>query len=162
MFAGTQRDGQMIRLLGRYGFELVPAASPLTLGERARRFGENILIKLVVLTRNAASLRSDTLRPRPHARVHIAAGARAALRRRRGAGRCLALGRRRIIGRRNGGARISPALARLQIRRRMRPRRADIDTFINRAEKATHEGRAFANVAGKLPAILTGATGRGV
>jgi hypothetical protein len=62
MFAGPERDSQMIRLLGRYGFELVPDASPPTLGERARRFGENILTSLIVLTRNAASLRRDTLR----------------------------------------------------------------------------------------------------
>jgi hypothetical protein len=82
MFAGTERDRQMIRLLGRYGFELVPAASPLTLGERARRFGENILITLVVLTRNAGSLRSDTLR-RGRTRVFIS---RRALEQRYGGG----------------------------------------------------------------------------
>src|SRR5207237_7483008 len=38
MFAGPERDSQMIRLLGRYGFEPVPGDSPPTLGERARRF----------------------------------------------------------------------------------------------------------------------------
>jgi hypothetical protein len=32
------------------------------LGERARRFGENILTSLIVLMRNSASLRRDTLR----------------------------------------------------------------------------------------------------
>jgi YkoP domain len=62
MFAGPERDCQMIRLLGRYGFELVPGTTPPTLGERARWFGENILTSLMVLTRNAASLRRDTLR----------------------------------------------------------------------------------------------------
>jgi hypothetical protein len=62
MFAGPERDSQMIRLLGRYGFEPVPGDSPPTLGERARRFGENILTSLIVLTRNSASLRRDTLR----------------------------------------------------------------------------------------------------
>ena len=62
MFAGPERDGQMIRLLGRYGFELVPGAVPPTLGERARRLGENILTSVMVLTRNTASLRRDTLR----------------------------------------------------------------------------------------------------
>jgi hypothetical protein len=62
MFASPERDGQMARLLGRYGFELVPAASPLTLGGRALGFGEDILISLIVLTRNATSLRRDTLR----------------------------------------------------------------------------------------------------
>ena len=62
MFAGPERDSQMIRLLGRYGFEPVPGDSPPTLGERARRFGENILTSLIVLMRNSASLRRDTLR----------------------------------------------------------------------------------------------------
>ncbi len=62
MFAGPERDSQMIRVLGRYGFEPVPGDSPPTLGERARRFGENILTSLIVLTRNSASLRRDTLR----------------------------------------------------------------------------------------------------
>jgi hypothetical protein len=62
MFASPERDAQMARLLGRYGFELVPGASALTLSERARRFGENIQISLVVLTRNRAALRRDTLR----------------------------------------------------------------------------------------------------
>jgi hypothetical protein len=62
MFAGPERDGQMARLLARYGFELVPAADPQSLRERARRFAENILISLIVLARNAASLRRDTLR----------------------------------------------------------------------------------------------------
>src|SRR5947209_7465491 len=62
MFAGPERDSQMIRVLGRYGFELVPGTSPPTLGERARRFGENILTSLIVLTRNSTALRRDTLR----------------------------------------------------------------------------------------------------
>jgi hypothetical protein len=52
----------MIRLLARYGFEFVPDTRPPTLGERARHFGENIHTSLIVLTRNAASLRRDTLR----------------------------------------------------------------------------------------------------
>jgi hypothetical protein len=82
MFAGAERDGQMVRLLGRYGFDLVPAASHLTMGERARRFGENILITLIVLTRNAASLRRDTLR-RGRTRVFMS---RRALEQRYGSG----------------------------------------------------------------------------
>jgi hypothetical protein len=62
MFAGPERDGQMARLLARYGFELVPGDNPMGLREHARRFGENILISLIVLARNAAALRRDTLR----------------------------------------------------------------------------------------------------
>jgi hypothetical protein len=86
MFAGPERDSQMIRLLGRYGFGLVPGSSPPTLGECARRFGENILTSLIVFTRNAASLRRDTLR-RGRTRVFMS---RRTLEQRygSGAGRC--------------------------------------------------------------------------
>ena len=62
MFASPERDEQMARLLGRYGFELVPGAGVLTFSERARCFGENIQISLIVLLRNASALRRDTLR----------------------------------------------------------------------------------------------------
>jgi hypothetical protein len=61
-FGGRERDDQMVRLIGRYGFELVPSATTVTMGERALRFGENIHISLMVLARNAAALRRDTLR----------------------------------------------------------------------------------------------------
>jgi hypothetical protein len=47
-FAGRERDDQMVRLIGRYGFELVPSATTVTMGERALRFGENIHISLMV------------------------------------------------------------------------------------------------------------------
>jgi hypothetical protein len=62
MFASGERDEQMVRMIGRYGFELVPLATTATMGERARRFGENVLISLIVLAGNAAALRRDTLR----------------------------------------------------------------------------------------------------
>ena len=62
MFASRERDDQMVRMIGRYGFELVPPATTATMGERARRFGENVLISLIVLAGNAAALRRDTLR----------------------------------------------------------------------------------------------------
>jgi hypothetical protein len=61
-FGGPGRNAQMVRLISRYGFELVPAATAVTLAEHARRCGENILISLMVLARNAAALRQDTLR----------------------------------------------------------------------------------------------------
>jgi hypothetical protein len=86
LFAGPERDEQMARVLGRYGFELVPGASALTLSERARRFGENIQISLIVLTRNAAALRRDTLR-RGRTRVFMS---------------------RRALEQRYGGARVHP------------------------------------------------------
>src|SRR4029453_5314934 len=62
MFAGPERDGQMARLLGRYGFELAPPATTVTSAERARRLGENILISLIVLARNKVALGRDTRR----------------------------------------------------------------------------------------------------
>jgi hypothetical protein len=61
-FGGRERNDQMVRLIGRYGFEFVPSATTVTMGERARRLGENIHISLMVLARNAAALRRDTLR----------------------------------------------------------------------------------------------------
>jgi hypothetical protein len=61
-FGGPERNRQMVRLIGRYGFEPVSAATTPTMRERAHRFGENILISLMVLVRNAAALRRDTLR----------------------------------------------------------------------------------------------------
>src|SRR6516165_1858690 len=62
MFASGERNDQMVRLIGRYGFEFVPPTTTVTLGERARRLGENIFITLIVLARNQAALRRDTLR----------------------------------------------------------------------------------------------------
>ncbi|TMJ87638.1 MAG: hypothetical protein E6G76_12425 [Alphaproteobacteria bacterium] len=62
MFASPERDEQMARLLGRYGFELVSGGGAPTFLERARHFGENIQISLIVLLRNASALRRDTLR----------------------------------------------------------------------------------------------------
>ena len=61
-FAGQERNDQMVRLIGRYGFEFVPPATTVTMAERARRLGENIFISLIVLARNQAALRRDTLR----------------------------------------------------------------------------------------------------
>jgi hypothetical protein len=61
-FGGPDRNAQMVRLISRYGFELVPAATAVRLAERARRCGENILISLMVWARNSAALRQDTLR----------------------------------------------------------------------------------------------------
>jgi len=61
-FAGRERNDQMVRLIRRYGFEFVPPATTMTLGERARRLGENIMISLIVLARKQTARRRDTLR----------------------------------------------------------------------------------------------------
>jgi hypothetical protein len=60
--SGTQsQSGQVARIMGYYGFEAIAETEPLRLGARLHRFGENILISMLVLAHNAAALRSDTL-----------------------------------------------------------------------------------------------------
>jgi hypothetical protein len=58
----AERSDQIARLVARYGFERVPPAGPPKLSERVHRLGENILISMLVIARNAAALRTDTLR----------------------------------------------------------------------------------------------------
>lgn len=52
---------QIEYIMGHYGFETVMESGHLPLRERIHRFGENILISLVVFARNAGALRLDTL-----------------------------------------------------------------------------------------------------
>jgi hypothetical protein len=52
---------QLLRIMGRFGFELVPTPEPSSLMERARRLGENVLISLMVVARNPWALRRDSL-----------------------------------------------------------------------------------------------------
>jgi YkoP-like protein len=60
--SGTKsQSGQIARIMAYYGFETIPETGPLPLAERLHRFGENILISLIVLAHNAGALRSDTL-----------------------------------------------------------------------------------------------------
>jgi hypothetical protein len=57
----ADRTTQMVRIMGRYGFE--PASSrTCPAPDRLRRFGENILISMIVLSCNPAALRADSLR----------------------------------------------------------------------------------------------------
>lgn len=55
-------EQQMLRLMSRYGFEPALRAIAAARWERVHRFGENLLISLMVLAHNAAALRGDTLR----------------------------------------------------------------------------------------------------
>ena len=57
----TQRE-QLARIMARYGFEAVAELEPLSIGERLHRFGENILISLIILAHNPGALRPDTLK----------------------------------------------------------------------------------------------------
>jgi hypothetical protein len=56
----AQRE-QLARIMARYGFEAVVESERLTIGDRLRRVGENILISLFVFAHNPGALRSDTL-----------------------------------------------------------------------------------------------------
>jgi hypothetical protein len=52
---------QIEHIMGYYGFETVMETERLPLWGRIHRFGENILISLIIFARNAAALRLDTL-----------------------------------------------------------------------------------------------------
>ena len=58
----AERSTQLVRFVGRFGFERIAAASSRSLRQQMHWFGENILISMIVLARNAAALRADTLR----------------------------------------------------------------------------------------------------
>ena len=60
---GTQSQAQQLScIMGHYGFETIPEEEPVPLRERLHRFGDNILISLMVLAQNSVALRADTLR----------------------------------------------------------------------------------------------------
>jgi hypothetical protein len=59
--ATRSQSGQLARIMAYYGFETIAEPKQLPLGERLHRFGENILISLIVLAHNAGALRPDTL-----------------------------------------------------------------------------------------------------
>ncbi len=60
--SGTRAQSQQLaRIMARYGFETVAEPESLPIAEHVHRFGENILISLIVFTSNAAALRGDTL-----------------------------------------------------------------------------------------------------
>lgn len=60
--SGTKSQSeQLARIMARFGFEALIEGEHLPLVERLHRFGENILISLMVFARNAGALRADTL-----------------------------------------------------------------------------------------------------
>lgn len=61
-FTPAARGLQLARYVGRFGFERVRPSGTSTLRQHIHLFGENILISMMVLARNAAALRADTLR----------------------------------------------------------------------------------------------------
>ena len=52
---------QVERIAKRLGFERITSHQPASAFERLRRFGENIFISMIVLSRNPGALRPDTL-----------------------------------------------------------------------------------------------------
>ena len=57
-----ERSAQLVRFVSRFGFERIAAANSCSFRQQMHWFGENILISMMVLARNAAALRADTLR----------------------------------------------------------------------------------------------------
>jgi len=55
------KSDQIARIMSHFGFETKPAAERLPFGERLHRFGENILISMIVLAHNPRALHLDTL-----------------------------------------------------------------------------------------------------
>ena len=61
--SGVQaKSDQIGRIMARYGFEVIPESNSLTLAQRLQRWGENILISLIVAARSAGALHLNTLR----------------------------------------------------------------------------------------------------
>ena len=59
--ASARQSLQLSRILGRFGFETVPRP-PLEQGHALRRFGENIMVVMLVMAANPISLRTGVLR----------------------------------------------------------------------------------------------------
>jgi hypothetical protein len=58
----AERSAQLVRFVSRFGFERIAAANSRSFRQQMHWLGENILISMMVLVRNAAALRADTLR----------------------------------------------------------------------------------------------------
>jgi hypothetical protein len=56
----TQSE-KLARIMAHYGFEAIAGSEPLGLGKNLLRYGENIMISLIVYAHNAVALRPDTL-----------------------------------------------------------------------------------------------------
>lgn len=60
-FCPTRRSMQLKRYVARFGFEPVVPSEQRSLRQQMHLFGENFLISMMVLARNAAALHVDTL-----------------------------------------------------------------------------------------------------
>jgi hypothetical protein len=57
-----EKFGQIGRIMAHYGFEVIAEPEELTLVQRLHRWGENVLISLIVFAQNASALHLNTLR----------------------------------------------------------------------------------------------------
>ncbi len=58
---GEQAD-QLAHIAAHYGFQRIALPAPRSLADRVHRFGENILISMIVMTKNPSALRAGSLR----------------------------------------------------------------------------------------------------
>jgi hypothetical protein len=61
-FGSAARSAQLARYVARFGLERVAAPNDMSFRQLLHLFGENILISMMVLARNAGALHADTLR----------------------------------------------------------------------------------------------------
>jgi YkoP domain len=61
-FGSAEQSEQITRIAARYGFEAAGPAEPATMAGRLHRYGENVLISLMVIARNTAAFRFQSLR----------------------------------------------------------------------------------------------------
>lgn len=61
-FSSAARSAQLARYVGRFGFERVTAPDAVSFLQLLHLLGENMLISMIVLARNAGAFRADTLR----------------------------------------------------------------------------------------------------
>jgi hypothetical protein len=60
-FGSAERSAQITRIAARYGFERSGPAYQRSIAERLHCLGENILISLMVIARNTAAFRLESL-----------------------------------------------------------------------------------------------------
>lgn len=59
--ATAAKSPQLLRIMDRYGFEPVPFPPPRSFAAKLHQLGSNVLVSLIALAQNPASLRSDSL-----------------------------------------------------------------------------------------------------
>jgi hypothetical protein len=61
-FEPADRSDKLVHFVARFGFERIAATTSCSFRRQMHWFGENVLISMMVLARNASALRTDTLR----------------------------------------------------------------------------------------------------